>query len=105
MPIIGTPPQPSQSHGATGMIAMLGTVLPLVKFTVEVFGGAPSPFHVARNPPERGETAVTLTATARTCEFGAPKSSPRTIEDRPAIGAASGPCRESKTRSGATGWY
>ena len=52
-PICGTLSKPggqSAPHGDVGTIAMLGTVLPVVKFSVEVLGMAlPSPFHAVRS--------------------------------------------------------
>jgi len=44
---------------------MLGTVLPLVKFRVEVLGMAfPSPFQAVKNPEPVVPVAVMLTANA-----------------------------------------
>ena len=49
----------------SGTTAMLGTVLPAVKFSVEVVGKAPeSPFQAARKPEPAGLVTVRLTANA-----------------------------------------
>ena len=62
-----------------GTMAMLATVRPLVKLTVDVVGVASSPTHAARNPLAAGLVTVTFTAKALIRRSRSGSSKPKAV--------------------------